>query len=135
MRPIASGVVIAAAVVVADLFLYQTFVVPRLPDWRTVPMHWWGVVGTPIIVAVVVVGFRSATFKQLLVSSLVAAILSAVYLAWAGQTGQPGHLKSLAYEAAGQFWLWTPIALIGAFGLLMGLVRSVSIVIRHNRAG
>lgn len=115
-RAIACGLALRAGVMLGDLVLYQTLVVPRLPRWRSVPLHWWVLVESPILVGALLIGWWRASFKQLLLPSAVAALLTASYLAWAAHTGQPGHFKSLANEAPRQFWLETPVALLLGFG-------------------
>lgn len=95
MRALLLGALLAGALVLGDLVLYRQLLVPRLPEWQSVPWYWWLLVLTPELAALVIVGLLVRNVRELLSCSAVAAILTAVYSAWAASSGEPGHLKGL----------------------------------------
>ena len=107
-RAVGCAVLLTGAAVL-DQVLYETFVVPRLPEWNRVPMVWWLVVAGPVLVTALAVGFFGASLKQLAAVGAIAALLNTLFLAWAANAQRPGHLKSIALEAPVMFWLLAPV--------------------------
>jgi uncharacterized membrane protein YdcZ (DUF606 family) len=91
--------------------------------WLSVPIYWWAIVHSPVMLAIAVVASRVTGSRQLIMASGTAAALCTLYLAWAAQTNQPGHLKSFASEAPLYFWISTPLALMFVFGLAAAIMR------------
>jgi hypothetical protein len=87
----------------------------------------------PVVVVVLVVGSRAKSLPDVFSSGLAAAVLSTLYAGWAAQTGQPGHLKSLALASPWEFWLVAPVVVLLAFVLLVGVTYYVAIVVRGKR--
>ena len=132
-RALVRVIALAAAVALADLVLYQMLIVPRLPRWQSVPLVWWALVVAPVVLVILVVGSRAKNLADVFSSGLVAAVFSTLYAAWAAQTRQPGHLKSLALESPLEFWLVAPAVALFAFVLLVGMTHYIAIVVRGKR--
>ena len=131
MRAVLLAVLITGAVVFDDLVLYQHILVPRLPAWHSVPWYWWLFVRGSELLSLVAAGLLVRSVRELLVCSATAAILAAVYSAWAASSGQPGHLKSL--EAPIQLWIVSPVAAMGLCVVAIGSVRWLAARLSDHR--
>jgi len=117
VRVLILALVLAASVFVGDHILYRLLVVPRLPGWTSVPAGWWLVVLTPGVFAPLLVGSLVRGVREGVAVVRTGAALSSLYLWWAAQAHQPGHLKSYALEGPALFWVQTPLLFFGVFGL------------------
>ena len=98
---VATGLVVG--VVVSDQVFYRFLVVPRLGEWQSVPLHQWLIVSLPAVLAGLI-GGAYLPRGQRLVAAPLGAIGTLGYLTLAAVLQSPGHGKSLALEAPGQFW-------------------------------
>jgi hypothetical protein len=130
-RGLVFGVGMTGAVVLSDFVLYRTLIVPRLADWRSVPLFWWALVAMPVAIAIIVAGSLARGLKDILSSSAVATVLTTFYAAWAAQQGQPGHLKSFTAESPSDAWLLGPGVALVAFVLLLGTTHWFANVVRR----
>lgn len=124
-RALFFGAIIAIASILADFVIYQKLVVPRLGNWRSVPIYWWAIVHSPVMIAIMIMASRLTEAKHILLASGTAAALCTLYHAWAAETHQPGYGKSVATEAPLFFWISTPLILLFTFGFLAAMVRVV----------
>lgn len=116
---LSASAVIAVAVVVSDQFIYQSFVVPRLNEIRSVSLIWWTAVFSPVLFCCVLAGALSKNFYGLISCAVLAAVLNRIYNYFAAITNQPGHLKSSASEAPFDFWTIEFIGITFLYCLLL----------------
>ncbi|MBS0157657.1 MAG: hypothetical protein JSS26_03610 [Nitrospira sp.] len=84
--------------------IYRQLVLPRLSEFVSIPLSWWGIVLTPLSVIWLSIGFVVQTFKQSFLAACIAAIMVQGYILACTVLHQPGFTKSLATEDPGFFW-------------------------------
>jgi hypothetical protein len=102
-RTLFLGAIIAIAVVIADLDIYQWFVVPRLVNWSSVPIYWRAIVHIPVMLALAMVAAMVTGSRQLIAASGAAAVLCTLYLALGGRDLPTGTSQELGQRRATRF--------------------------------
>lgn len=115
------GSVLAVGVYVGDHLLYRLLVVPRLDAWHSVPFYWWLLVLSPGVLAGVVVGVVSDSFRGVIRSAAFGGAMVALYLLWAAYTHQPGQRKVGVIESPIGFWAESTVAVAATFSALSSL--------------
>lgn len=106
--------------------VYQGLIVPRLPEYQSVPVWWWlGVVG-PYYLVCFIVGSKLRTWSEFFIYSIAAMLVSQIYDFTAASLHQPGYLKSFAVESPLYFWTvgsffgWIGVAIAFGIGMYLG---------------
>lgn len=104
----------------ATSFIYETFVVPRLPEIKSVPVIWWVLCGAPIIL----VGLFAGWIAKRSVSVIPLSIMSvAGYVTVLQFTGQGFHDIELGTKAHYFQLLVSSMAIFSLIFLIIGVGR------------
>ena len=103
----------------ASQFLYEVFVVPRLSSLAAAPLHWWLAIGTPAIIAALVCGWFTRSWREALAVAALASIGLQLGVHLAALIGRPGWHKSFAIEAP--LYHYT-VGIFGPLPLLLAVV-------------
>lgn len=95
---LAGALAMGAAALVADLVLYQVFILPRLPGLDSISVEWWVILLFPLAISLLLLGYASGSFGSALASASGGTIGLMAYEFVFAHLNQPGHLKSLAIE-------------------------------------
>lgn len=130
--PVMAGAALAfAAASLLTQGLYEGLVVPRLPEWRSVPVRLWLLTCSPNAVAALLVTLRirnQSTFGAAVLGGAVGRHIVVMLLAH-GQ--RPGHLKSYAIESSALEW-WTIKLFVQAL-LVAIAIAAAYVAIRSSR--
>jgi uncharacterized membrane protein len=75
LRPVLLALALGIAFVLSDQFIYQSWVVPQLATWQSVPMYVWSIVFTPEIVVCIGAIYWLRTAVSLTVFCIVGALV------------------------------------------------------------
>jgi hypothetical protein len=78
--------------------IYKLLIIPQLPAIKSVPLLWWASYMLPIIIVSMLAGFWSKNLRELIITSLIVAMLYNVIIYFLAKSNEPGYLK--AYEGA-----------------------------------
>lgn len=107
------------AATVASQVLYELFVVPRPSGVARVPLYWWLGIAAPAIIAALVCGWFTMSWREGLAAAALAAIALQLGVQVAATSGRPGWHKSWGIEAP--LYHWTG-GVLSAFFLLSAVV-------------
>jgi hypothetical protein len=131
-------VLLVLSLLLGQQIIYQGLIVPRLPQYQSVPMWWWlGVVG-PYYLVCFLVGSKLRAWFEFFIYSIAATLVSQIYDFTAASLHQTGYLKSFAIESPLYFWTvgsffnWLGVAI--AFGIGMYLGRKLKLWETRNGA-
>src|SRR5688572_17083113 len=77
----------------SSALIYRWMIVPRLPEWRSVPIWWWGIQLLPLVAAVVSAGVLSRSTREAAINGLLLVVPPVLVVsAYGAVTGRPiGH--------------------------------------------
>ena len=98
-------------------FLYDSLVIPELPNVKRVPMIWWLGCGAPVIVVALAAGWFCQSFREVLVLSVMGCF---AYLLLLPFTGVRSHDLPPGPRAISLALLFAPLLCLLLVGWLVG---------------
>lgn len=86
---------LGVSVVLSQELYYEPLVVPRLAEWKEVPVLWWVAAFAPEFAASVAAALLSRSTKEWLLFCLLGGLLVTTLKWGAGVFNQPGHIKAI----------------------------------------
>ena len=60
----------------SEAAIYASFIVPRLPEWQSVPTHWWAIQFSPVVLLLAAIALLAPSARE------VVAWSSAAFIPW-----------------------------------------------------
>jgi hypothetical protein len=94
-----AAVSLAGVALLTEVELYQKLVIPDLPRLQFVPVQWWVGIFSPLVLSMLLLGYFCCSVRSVLASALGGTVGLIAREFVMAHLNQPGHLKSLAFEA------------------------------------
>ena len=123
-------VVVLIGLLLSHQLIYKLFIVPKLLDWNSIPFVWQIITFLPIIVAIIYVGLCIRSVLELLISSLVSAFITELYVYLMLLFNEPGFRQEPFYQSI--FFNSRFLFIIIGFIIIISITWFVAYIIRKR---
>jgi hypothetical protein len=123
IKLIAMSALLFLAMMASHFLIYKVYIVPQLPNLKSVPLSWWLGAFAPELIIFLIFGYSLKSWQELLVFSLIAGFIQQIFVYLMSNWNEPGYLKS--YESA--IFHWT-VGLV-VVGIISAILFSIGMLL------